>query len=586
MNRDQGHLRFTTLMLKVHQKRRTAPRRQGPNHWLVAHREAERQRVRTIHRRIQEAYGSESTVTRRGATLDAALLLKCCRVDEPSQLCSVDVSEHRLNSVNPEDLELFTNVAYIDASINSLTLGSFGCFVALKELNLSLNGLCNVTFDAADFPHLTVLDLSYNSVSAQGAVSLGRLPRLKTLHLTGNQLHRLPLTFGSSHTQPPAEEGAKQFEALEVLMLDNNRLSSDVFHSLTDLRRLKYLNLRGNRISAVPHMKPGQLSAEAGAHTLSAVDECLKIMETFQPEDGKGRRLPLPELQQLNLAENKISTEEALISAALFPKLAEMDIHSNPVVTRKRGGLPVLTYYLQERRGVEIKRNKEQKVKKLPLKLSVNPKWKVKENPRKASKGLLLTAPVCPTGAQKDERDEAARETARPEGKTTNKDPKQFFITQTEDEAAFELVSSSEESEQRTRTGHEESTSCKTTPNPKVNPVVLKPVGIQTAVRMLEHTLGNLNVYRDSKPKLDSIQTPYREREKRIKELPPVRTTKRPSQRVDEMMKEVRASTTIEVVALGDATRSGGGNGEDSKEARSLLKDMMIKHKLVHEKAW
>lgn len=40
--------------------------------------------------------------------------------------------------------------------------------------------------------------------------------------------------------------------------------------------------------------------------------------------------------------------------------------------------------------------------------------------------------------------------------------------------------------------------------------------GIQTAVRMLEHTLKNLHVYRDSKPKLDSIQTPYREREKRV----------------------------------------------------------------------
>lgn len=40
--------------------------------------------------------------------------------------------------------------------------------------------------------------------------------------------------------------------------------------------------------------------------------------------------------------------------------------------------------------------------------------------------------------------------------------------------------------------------------------------GIQTAVRMLEHTLRNLNVYRDSKPKLDSIQAPYREKEKKV----------------------------------------------------------------------
>lgn len=45
---------------------------------------------------------------------------------------------------------------------------------------------------------------------------------------------------------------------------------------------------------------------------------------------------------------------------------------------------------------------------------------------------------------------------------------------------------------------------------------LLLSTGIQTAVRMLEHTLKTLNVYRDSKPKLDSIQTPYREREKKV----------------------------------------------------------------------
>lgn len=33
---------------------------------------------------------------------------------------------------------------------------------------------------------------------------------------------------------------------------------------------------------------------------------------------------------------------------------------------------------------------------------------------------------------------------------------------------------------------------------------------------MLEHKLKNLNVYRDSKPKLDSIQMPYSKREKRV----------------------------------------------------------------------
>lgn len=82
---------------------------------------------------------------------------------------------------------LFDNVAYIDASINSLSLGdytscrftfnkilclwqkdvtfcfptaSFSSFVSLRKLNLSLNGLCNMTFQAADFPHLEVRTLT------------------------------------------------------------------------------------------------------------------------------------------------------------------------------------------------------------------------------------------------------------------------------------------------------------------------------------------------------------------------------------------------------------------------------------------
>ena len=40
--------------------------------------------------------------------------------------------------------------------------------------------------------------------------------------------------------------------------------------------------------------------------------------------------------------------------------------------------------------------------------------------------------------------------------------------------------------------------------------------GIQFAVRMLEHTLKNLLVYRDSQPKLDCLQTPFTEKEKKV----------------------------------------------------------------------
>uniref|UniRef100_A0A1A8EPY2 X-ray radiation resistance associated 1 n=1 Tax=Nothobranchius korthausae TaxID=1143690 RepID=A0A1A8EPY2_9TELE len=280
-------------------------------------------------------------------------------------------------------------------------------------------------------------------------------------------------------------------------MLDNNRFSSEVFYSLTNLKRLKTLNLQGNRISEIPQLqlrdvsKPGQLPAaeredEAHTETCTDIHERLKMLETFHTssweKDLKGFSLPLPELQHLNLADNKITAEEALIGAAFFLKLCELDIHSNPLVT-----------------------------------------------------------------------DRTAKETA--------------------------------ESRRRSRSISEE---CyRRILDTETNPDVLnKPVGIQTAVRMLEHTLRNLNVYRDSRPRLDSIQTPYRQSGKRIKELPPLRPLKRPGPKVDELMKELKESKTIKVVSLGRALRSKDGYRADYKEAQSLLRDLMVKHKMVHEKTF
>eukprot|EP00064_Thunnus_orientalis_P010946 superscaffoldBa00001530_g10975 len=86
--------------------------------------------------------------------------------------------------VKPEDLKLFDNVAHIDASVNSLSLGSFSSFVSLRELNLSLNGLCNMTFDAADFPHLEEHFEEYCKGSSLP------LPELQFLNLADNKVEK------------------------------------------------------------------------------------------------------------------------------------------------------------------------------------------------------------------------------------------------------------------------------------------------------------------------------------------------------------------------------------------------------------
>nr|XP_020454410.1 X-ray radiation resistance-associated protein 1 isoform X2 [Monopterus albus] len=571
-------------------------RKEGAGHWLVAYRKAEEQKYRNVHRRIKETYKSKHRVTDSplGNILDGPFLLRLHCVDKPSELSSIDISEQKLNSVKSEDLTMFDNVAYIDASINSLSLASFSCFGFLRELNLSLNGICNLIFHAADFPHLEVLNLSYNRLSTDDIVSIGRLPHLKVLHLTGNQLHRLPPNLGLSTHDPvqlPSKGEDTQFRALEVLMLDNNRLSSGVFISLTNLKRLKYLNLQGNRISEIPYLglthcsNPAQTSKEeqAGEEGLAYTEphpntnENLKrISKENWKEQCIGSSLPLPELQFLNLADNKIAEEEALMAAALFQMLHEIDIHSNPLTTQRSGDPPLLTYYLQERLGITIKRKKTQDIMKLPLKVATDPKWKLEEtNSNVSKKPFLLMNASCPAQSQA----EAAVKGKNSRDDTFQENTEHFFVTQADEKETTESEEANEEASIR------EKFDCyKMLMDAKLDPDVVEPIGIQTAVRMLEHTLKNLNVYRDSKPKLDSIQTPYREREKRIKELPPLKPIKQPTERVDEMIKEIRASTTIREVALSSVIHGTGVDKQEHKEALSLLRDMKTKYKMVYKK--
>ncbi|XP_074528730.1 X-ray radiation resistance-associated protein 1 [Halichoeres trimaculatus] len=556
-------------------------RKEGAGHWLVAYRKTEEQRYRILQRRIKETHPlGGNTGPPPDNILDASFLLLHGCVDKPSELCTVDISEQELNSVNQEELKDFINVANIDASINTLSLDSFSSFVSLEELNLSLNRICSMTFDAADFPHLKVLDLSFNNLSTDAIVSIGWLPRLKDLHLTGNQLRHLPSNLGSSLSNPtklPATEEDTQFRALEVLMLDDNKLSSAVFSSLKNLKRLKHLNLQGNYITEIPYMqltdsfKPSAGEEEVGEKFLDHTDSKPNPEENFKKvsqtghkeEPHSGSSLLLPALQYLNLADNKISKEEALLAATRFPSLQEINICSNPLTTQRRGDHPLLTHYLQERQGITIKRKKTEGAVKVQVKKSTNLKQKVEKRNSKIS----TTADKTPELSQEN----------------TN----HFFVTQMTDFFPFEIdVKESTKNKNRNKAVNipEEFQCYEMLMDAKANPGDTKPIGIQTAVQMLEHTLKNLNVYRDSKPKLDSIQTPYREREKRIKKLPPVKLLKQPLEKIDEMIKEIKASSSIREVSLRRAMCSPSYTRQDHKEAQSLLRDMKNKYKKVHRK--
>ncbi|KAM8898938.1 X-ray radiation resistance-associated protein 1 isoform 2-T2 [Spinachia spinachia] len=553
---------------------------------LVSCKKAEEQQYKNMPRRLKGAgkccEDNNEANCPHGNTLDRHFLLKLHCVDEPYELCSVDISERKLNSV----ITTLNIIAYSPRGRKTVfdfqetfSTGSFSSFKSLRELNLSLNGLRNMTFRAAHFPHLQVLDLSFNNLSADDIVSIDGLPRLKVLHLTGNQLHQLPPylgLFNHDPTQQPDGEDDGTFKALEVLMLDDNKLSSGVFKSLANLKRLKYLNLKGNLISEIPYLRQTPCSKlwrtsveepaeEDGLETSPRTFRRIS-QENFE-EHLKKASFPLPELQFLNLANNKIAEEEALMAVALFPMLREMDIHSNPLTALRSGDPPLLTYYLRERLGITIKRKKARGVLKVPLKLCDDPSWKVEERIPKFSKKLsLMEVP----GSARSEK----MKTSQSEGDDTLQGNAQhFFVTQATDvpEYARDLPAVNRET-----VGNKERL-MESNENP--SPDVVEHIGIQTAVQMLEQTLKHLNVCWESKPKLDSVPIPYRRRE--VKELAPVKPIKQPTERVNEMIKE---RTTIKKVPLSAAVRGTGVNQREQKEAVSLLGDIKRKHRMVHEK--
>ncbi|XP_069748613.1 X-ray radiation resistance-associated protein 1-like [Narcine bancroftii] len=195
--------------------------------------------------------------------LDGNYLMELHCVDNQSDLCVVNISDQDLNAVNEEDFHLFDSVAYINAAANHLPFEPFRLFPSLKELDLSANGLRNLSLIAQDFPNLQVLNLSYNKVCKEDILTLGILPQLKVLHLTGNDLDSLPLDLTIPHDPVDrSEEPLLRFPVLEILMLDENRFSDPcVFSSLASLHRLKYLNLDQNSFTGVPYLQQMEPSA-------------------------------------------------------------------------------------------------------------------------------------------------------------------------------------------------------------------------------------------------------------------------------------------------------------------------------------
>ncbi|KAL7053092.1 hypothetical protein AAHC03_025799 [Spirometra sp. Aus1] len=99
------------------------------------------------------------------------------------------------------------------------------------------------------------LDLSFNFVQPDDLLVLGTFSSLRVLRLTGNEIEHVPEQL----LRPPGETymGTGQwFSLLEELHLDGNRLKeATAIASLSQLPRLRHLNLANNEFSAFPVLR-------------------------------------------------------------------------------------------------------------------------------------------------------------------------------------------------------------------------------------------------------------------------------------------------------------------------------------------
>ncbi|XP_067950001.1 X-ray radiation resistance-associated protein 1-like [Watersipora subatra] len=240
----------------------------GEGAWLEAHRAEQRKRFKAVvcakpprtysrlrHERMQGQDHDDEVQQPKGTTLNGFFLMKHCCVEDPTDLCSVNISGLNICEATPEDFLLFDNVAYINAADNSLSLEAFSNFVILRELELAVNGVSSLNLSHRMFPHLEMLDLSYNNLNSDDILQLGYLRSLKVLYLSGNNLTSLPENLAGFY-QTAAGSKKRRFPHLEILFLDDNQLNNyTAFAPLAGLKLLKHLNLESNEISAVPQLE-------------------------------------------------------------------------------------------------------------------------------------------------------------------------------------------------------------------------------------------------------------------------------------------------------------------------------------------
>ncbi|GLC33883.1 hypothetical protein PLESTB_000814300 [Pleodorina starrii] len=295
---------------------------------------------------------------------------------EVAEMYKVDLSRNSLSRLPPE-LGLLSTLTTLDVSHNQLaelpmTLSMLSC---LKLLDVSNNKLQELPASLAALPSLAALHAGKNALAALPPALGGRQqPSLALLAAPDNRLVELPpglseaasltkLGLGGNALRELPDFVMPGLSSLTDLDLSRNLLRGELLRQVGLLARVRTLNLRDNKLTALPPTIAGcsaMVELYLGRNQLANVPPELGLvsaLKTLELRDNKITCLP-PEICELRLGLLDLANNEL---RSLPPELGSMTslrslpLDGNPLKSIRRevvaGPISALLKHLASRQA-------------------------------------------------------------------------------------------------------------------------------------------------------------------------------------------------------------------------------------------